>query len=157
MVTKAALTEAAIAGAQLQNAYALAVDTRDWAYFATLFTPEVLATYPNREYDGMDDWLSHFIPFHDECTWTLHVMSNNVVGADDHGLWAACHGAVQWCHSSQPGEINRASVHFRDRLVNQDGRWLIGRRRLDLLMIESDQLPSRVSLPNSLPELVDRS
>lgn len=156
-MTSADLTEAAVAGAQLQNAYALAVDTRDWAYFATVFTPEVLATYPDREYDGMDDWLAHFIPFHADCTWTLHVMSNNVVGADDRGLWAACHGAVQWCHSSEPGQINRASVHYRDRLVHREGRWLIGRRRLDLLMIERDRLPAGLTLPNALSELTDRS
>lgn len=148
---------AAVAGAQLQNAYALAIDTRDWDYFATLFTPDVHATYPNRSYDGMADWLSYFIPFHDECTWTLHMMSNNVVGADAAGIWATCYASVQWCHHKEPGEINRAWVYFRDRLVNRDGTWLIARRKLDVLMHERELIQLGITFPNSVYELADRS
>ncbi|MCD4524209.1 nuclear transport factor 2 family protein [Nocardioides sp. cx-173] len=151
------LAEIAVVGAQLQSAYALAIDTRDWGYFATLFTPDVRATYPTRSYHGMEDWLSSFIPFHDECTWTLHMMSNHVVGVDDDGIWAACYGAVQWCHESEPDEISRAWVHFRDRLVNRNGQWLIARRKLDVLMHQRECLMANVSFPRTVVELADRS
>src|SRR4051794_16042302 len=84
------------AATQLQNAYAWAVDTRDWALFTTLFTPDVQATYPHTHYAGMEAWLENFIPFHDDCQWTRHAMSNHLVGQDDAGTWAQCYGEIEW-------------------------------------------------------------
>jgi hypothetical protein len=152
------LSQVAVESIRLQNGYALAVDTRDWDYFRTLFTPDVQAFYPNSAYDGMADWLASFIPFHAECTWTSHVMTNHVVGEDEGGIWGTCYGWVQWTHQDAPGRINRATVLFRDRLHNDGGEWRIARRKLDLLMHEPPAtIPVGVTLPNSILDLADRS
>lgn len=151
------LTDVAVAARLLQNGYAYAVDIRDWSYFATLFTPEIRAEYPNTQYNGMAEWLSEFIPFHDECGWTSHVLTNHLVGEDESGIWATCYGWVQWTHNGKPDHLNRATVLFRDRLEQRAGEWLIGRRKLHVLMSESVPIPSGLSFPNSILGLADRS
>ena len=67
---------------RLQNGYALAIDARDWELFRTVFTPDVRADYPHAVFDGMEAWLGNFIPFHDTCAWTVHEITNHVVGED---------------------------------------------------------------------------
>lgn len=141
---------------RLQNGYALAIDTRDWDHFATLFTPGVIARYPNAEYHGLEEWLAAFVPFHDECEWTSHVMTNHVVGEDSDGIWAACYGWVQWTHQDSPGRISRTATLYRDRLEQVDGTWRIARRRLDQLLREpAVPIPPTVSLPSSVLDLSD--
>jgi hypothetical protein len=152
------LAEVSVEAMRLQNGYALAVDTRDWNYFSTLFAPDVIAHYPNTTYEGMQDWLDSFIPFHDQCGWTLHVMTNHLVGTDDHGIWGTCYGWVQWTHEDTPGRINRATVLYRDRLTNRDGTWHIARRKLDLLLHEAPApIPAGVTMSSSVLDLADRS
>jgi hypothetical protein len=152
------LSTAALEATRLQNGYALAIDTRAWDYFRTLFTPGVRVRYPHGTFDGMDDWLGNFIPFHDACGWTSHVITNHVVGEDEHGIWATCYGFVQWTVKDQPGLINRATVLFRDRLVSDDGGWRIARRKLNLLMDEIGvPLPPGVVLRRSVLDLADWS
>ncbi len=152
------LGKVAVESARLQNGYALAVDTRDWDYFRTLFTPDVLAFYPKSDYNGIESWLESFIPFHDECTWTLHMMANHVVGEDGHGIWGTCYGWVQWVHNERPGHLNRVAVLYRDRLQSKDGTWRIARRKLDLLMHDPAALaPAGIDVPRSVLDLADRS
>jgi hypothetical protein len=141
----------AVAAMRLQNGYAHAIDTRDWEYFRTLFVPDVVADYPNRIYTSMDEWLDHFIPFHDGCTWTQHAMTNHVVGVDANGVWATCLGFVEWIVSEQPDTLNRARAFYRDRLVERDGGWLIARRRLDLVKAQrSTPIPADADFPISI-------
>jgi hypothetical protein len=150
----------AIAGEsmRLQNGYALAIDTRAWDYFRTLFTPDVQAHYPHASFNGMEAWLANFIPFHDTCGWTSHVMTNHVVGEDDHGIWGACYGWVQWTVHDKPGLISRATVLFRDRLVSDGGTWRIARRKLNVLMDEiGAPIPDGVVMRPSILDLADWS
>jgi SnoaL-like domain len=148
------LRQAAVDAARLQNGYAVAVDTRDWERFRTLFTPDVTAAYPNATYHGVDDWLSFFVPFHAECVWTLHSMTTHDVGADARGIWAMCYGFIQWSHQDTPGRISRSSVLYRDRLEAVDGEWRIARRNLDLLMSELDApIPAGVTQVESVRNL----
>ncbi len=59
------LSRVALEAMRLQNGYALAIDARDWELFRTVFTPDVRADYPHGVFNGMEDWLGNFIPFHD--------------------------------------------------------------------------------------------
>jgi hypothetical protein len=124
------LTAVAVEGIRLENGYALSIDARDWDMFRTLFTPDVVADYPHGVFDGMDAWLDNFIPFHDTCQWTVHEITNHVVGEDSQGIWAACYGWVRWTMKDDPSLINRSEVLFRDRLVQDSGTWRIARRKL---------------------------
>lgn len=127
------LSKIAVDVMRLQNAYALAIDTRDWDLFRTLFTPDVQADYPHSIFDGMSAWLENFIPFHDACAWTLHEMTNHVVGEDARGIWGTCYGWIRWTARDDPGRVNRTEVLYRDRLRQDDGEWRIARRNLRLL------------------------
>ncbi len=153
-----ALGNVGIEAMRLQNGYAFAIDSRNWDYFRTLFTPDVVADYPNGVFDGMDAWLDLFVPLHDEYAWTLHEMTNHLVGEDAGGVWAMCYGFVEWTQHDAPGRMNRARVIYRDRLVDQDGAWLISRRTLKLLMSQPGApIADGVNLPNSVIDFADVS
>ena len=110
------LSGVAVEAMRLQNGYALAIDARDWELFRTVFTADVRADYPHGVFEGMEEWLGTFIPFHDTCAWTVHEITNHVVGVDGGGVWGTCYGWIRWTMKDTPGYINRAEVLFRDRL-----------------------------------------
>lgn len=148
------LARVAVAAMRLQNGYALAVDTRDWTLFRTLFVPTVHAAYPHTDYSGIDEWLAEFVPFHEGCDWTLHVMTNHVVGEDEHGVWATCYGRIEWTRADAPGRISRAAALYRDRLVDDGGDWRITRRTLSLLQREPGvPFPPSLVLADSVASL----
>lgn len=141
----------ALQALRLQNGYAHAIDTRDWEHFRTVFVDDIVADYPNQVYTSMDEWLDHFIPFHDGCAWTQHAMTNHMVGVDSEGVWATCLGFVEWIVADQPDTLNRARAFYRDRLVDRDGEWIIARRRLDLIKTErSTPIPADAEFPISI-------
>lgn len=153
------LNTVAIEAIRLQNGYARAIDTRDWAYFQSLFASDVLAVYPQLgELAGMDAWLTIFIPFHDECLWIQHVMTTHVVGQDADGVWATCYGFVQWILADKPEVVQRSRTLYRDRLKEHDGRWVITKRKCDLLMNQPDAvIPQGQSFLDSVLDLSDIS
>ena len=150
------LSVVALEAMRLQNAYALAIDARDWELFRTVFTSDVRADYPHAVFDGMDAWLDNFIPFHDTCAWTVHEITNHVVGEDGEGIWGACYGWIRWTMKDRPGAINRAEVLFRDRLRSDGGTWRIARRTLRLLSSQPQtRIPAGVTLVQSVLDLAD--
>ena len=150
------LSRVALEAMRLQNGYALAIDARDWDLFRTVFTPDVQADYPHGTFDGIDAWLDNFIPFHDTCAWTVHEVTNHVVGEDSEGIWGACYGWVRWTTKDKPGYINRAEVLWRDRLREDDGTWRIARRSLRMLSSRpAAPLPAGYNLLQSVLDLAD--
>jgi hypothetical protein len=150
------LSRVAVEAMRLQNGYALAIDTRDWELFRTLFTPDVHADYPHGAFDGAAAWLENFIPFHDTCAWTVHEITNHVVGEDSQGIWGACYGWIRWTMNDNPGYINRAEVLYRDRLRADGETWRIARRRLLLLSSQQQApIPAGYTLVQSVLDLAD--
>jgi hypothetical protein len=150
------LSQVALEAIRLQNAYALAIDTRDWELFRIVFTPDVQADYPHGVFAGIAAWLGNFIPFHDTCAWTVHEITNHVVGQDSQGIWGTCYGWIRWTTKDAPGSVNRAEVLFRDRLREDGGTWRIARRRLRLLSSQlAAPLPAGYSLVQSVLDLAD--
>jgi len=116
----------------------------------------VQADYPHRTFDGVEAWLAEFIPFHDTCAWTVHEITNHVVGEDSQGIWGTCYGWVRWTMKDKPGFINRAEVLFRDRLREDGGTWRIARRKLRLLSSQPrTPTPSGYTLIQSVLDLAD--
>ncbi len=150
------LSRIAVESMRLQNTYALAIDTRDWDLFRTVFTADVRADYPHAVFDGVEDWLGSFISFHETCAWTVHEITNHVVGEDGAGIWAACYGWIRWTANDAPGFISRAEVLFRDRLREDRGTWRIARRRLRLLSSQpAAPVPAGYTLVQSVRDLAD--
>jgi hypothetical protein len=149
------LSQVAVAAMRLQNEYAQAIDRRDWDHFRTLFAPDVVAEYPGNRCEGIDAWLDdYFIPFHDGCAWTLHMVMCHVVGEDSEGVWASAYGFTRWIGKADPGIVHNSQVLFRDRLVEQDGRWVIRRRRLDVLTRHETPVAEGELFPASVLDIV---
>ncbi len=109
-------------------------------------------------YAGMEQWLEFFVPFHDGCEWTRHEMSNHLVGEDADGYWGVCYGFVEWTMKDAPDRLNTSRVIYRDRLVDRDDRWVIGRRTLNILGSQpAVPLPADLTLPNSVLDFADNS
>jgi hypothetical protein len=150
------LSRVAVEAMRLQNGYALAIDARDWELFRTVFTADVRADSPHGVFEGVEDWLGNFIPFHDTCAWTVHEITNHVVGEDSQGIWGTCYGWVRWTMKESPGYINRAEVLFRDRLSDGDGTWRIARRTLRMLSgWQQAPLPAGYTVMESVLGLAD--
>jgi hypothetical protein len=155
-VTAGDLSRVAVEAMRLQNGYALAIDARDWELFRTVFTPDVRADYPHGVFEGVEGWLGNFIPFHDTCAWTVHEITNHVVGSDGQGVWATCYGWIRWTMKDNPGYINRAEVLFRDRLRSDGGTWRIARRTLRMLSSQpAAPVPAGYTLVQSVLDLAD--
>jgi hypothetical protein len=104
----------------------------------------------------VEDWLGNFIPFHDTCGWTVHEITNHVVGSDSEGVWGTCYGWIRWTMKDSPGRINRAEVLFRDRLHSDGGTWRIARRTLRLLSSQpAAAIPAGLTLVQSVLDLAD--
>jgi hypothetical protein len=155
MVADVDLNAIAIEAMRLQNGYGFTVDARDWTTFRTHFTNDVIARYPHRTYSGLDDWVGDFEPMHDTYPWSIHAMSNHVVGQDADGVWAICYGRIRWTMDENPGQLNRAEVIFRDRLQNLDGRWLIAHRKLDVLLSHGGPLREGATFVHTVKEMAD--
>jgi hypothetical protein len=141
---------------RLQNGYARAIDTRDWASFRALFASDVVAEYPNGRFEGVDAWLSFFVAFHDECEWIQHVMTNHVVNEDIAGTLGWCYGDVLWTYRERRGAVNRSRTLYQDRLRVEHGSWVISSRRCDVIMSQLDvEVPDGLVFPNTILGLAD--
>ena len=142
----------------LQNTYAHAIDSRDWELFRTVFAPDVVADYPQRRYAGMAEWLDEFVPFHDACSWTLHMMSNHLVGHDAGGVWASCYGDVRWQLHAAADRYSHALGMYQDRLALVDGAWVVTHRKFRMVMYRPDiPLPDGMALPTSVHALMEEN
>jgi len=139
----------------LQNTYAHAIDTRDWELFRTVFASNVVADYPGRRYAGMAEWLGAFVPFHDACTWTFHVMTNHLVGRDPGGVWASCYGDVRWQLDASVDRYSHALGMYQDRLVAVENGWVVAHRKFRMVMYRPDiPLPDGMAFPISVHALM---
>jgi hypothetical protein len=145
----------AVEAMRLQNGYGFTVDARDWTGFRTNFTEDIVARYPHMTYNGIEDWVADFEPRHDVYPWSIHSMANHLVGEDADGVWAICYGRIRWTMDATPGQFNRAEVIFRDRLVNTGGKWLIGRRKLDVLYSHNRPLQEGSVFVNTVQKMAD--
>ena len=140
----------------LQNTYAHAIDARNWDLFRTVFAPDVAADYPRRRYEGIAEWLDDFVPFHDACSWTLHMMSNHLVGHDADGVWASCYGDVRWQLTASADRYSHALGMYQDRLALIDGAWVIARRKFRMVLLRPDvPMADGMALPTSVEALTN--
>lgn len=155
---KGSQADIALVARELQNTYAHAIDTRDWGLFRSVFTPDVQVRTDHGTIDGIDAWLDYFIPFHDECGWTLHVMTNHRASEDPDGVRATCYGDIRWTHRSHPDTFKRAASLYQDVLTRVDGSWRISERRFSVLVTETvSPIPDHLTLWTSVLDLTGGS
>jgi|SRR6185437_318405 len=110
-------------------AYATAVDTRDWALFASLFTPDAVWEYrAGRERrTGPDDILARVRPSIERLDATQHFVTNHVVTVTGGTATHTCYYLAQHLRD---GERFLAAGRYADQLRRSDGGWRIATRAL---------------------------
>lgn len=110
-------------------AYATAVDTRDWALFASLFAPDAVWEYRagHERRTGPDDILARVRPSIERLDATQHFVTNHVVTVTEGTATHTCYYLAQHLRD---GERFLAAGRYADEFRRTDGRWLIATRVL---------------------------
>ena len=111
--------------------YALGIDTRNWALYRSIFTDTVHMDFSS--YNGApgstmaaDDWVAGARIVFAGLEATQHTMTNPMV--DIHGNTATNLMYMQATHFLNNDQGDRQFTiggYYEDKLVKQDGRWLI--------------------------------
>jgi uncharacterized protein (TIGR02246 family) len=110
-------------------AYATAIDTRDWALFASLFTPDAVWEYQagHDTRRGLDDILARVRPSIERLDATQHFVTNHVVTVTADTATHTCYYLAQHLRD---GERFLAAGRYADKLRRCDGGWRIAARVL---------------------------
>jgi ketosteroid isomerase-like protein len=120
--------------------YGLALDRRDWAALAALFTPDADAFYldlpPARGYQAIEDTCrAAFAPL----SATQHLISNVVVRLDGDRAEAACYLQAQHVRSGTAGGDNFIIAgRYDDKLLRTPDGWRIRERRLQSMWTDGN-------------------
>lgn len=120
---------------QLQTQYALAIDTRNWPWFRSLFTADVVADYESsgawsHTWIGLDDWVEAFEAMHDEeFSATQHRMSTHGVIVRGGEAWAMCYGDITLRQHADQNSVLHLLGYYDDFVVRGDSGWRIARRK----------------------------
>lgn len=130
-------------------AYATAVDTRDWALFVSLFTPDAVWEYraAGERRVGPDDILARVRPSIERLDATQHFLTNHVVVVTGNTATHTCYYQAQHLRG---GERFLAAGRYEDGLRRTDSGWRIAVRILVSLWTEGDP-GVLVSAPVSAP------
>jgi hypothetical protein len=114
--------------AAVQNAYAMAIDRRDWVALRRCFAADAQIKYgrPARSGD-LEESLAWAPQFHGVLGETLHQVSTHTATVDDRTAAASCylHAVLMEADGSGALEI---FGRYEDELVVADDRWVIRRR-----------------------------
>lgn len=115
--------------AAVQNAYAVAIDLRDWPALRACFTEEATIGFgrPAR-IGGLDEFMDWAPPFHAELGETLHQVTTHQARIRGAEADASC-----YLHAVLLDRAGASSTsvfgRYDDLLARVDGRWLIRQRR----------------------------
>lgn len=115
--------------------YGLALDSRDWAALAALFTADADAYYldmpPARGYQAIEDTCRTALT---PLSATQHLISNVVVRLDGDQAECTCYLQAQHVRSGTPdGDNFIIAGRYSDQLVRTPDGWRIRQRRLDVI------------------------
>jgi len=112
--------------------YGLALDRRDWAALAALFTPDADAFYldmpPAHGYKAIEDTCRTALT---PLSATQHLISNVVVWLDGDRAECTCYLQAQHVKTGTPGGDNFIIAgRYDDKLIRTTAGWRIRERRL---------------------------
>jgi uncharacterized protein (TIGR02246 family) len=119
--------------------YARALDTKDWTLFRSLFTDDAVFDVAGTLIEGADLLTRHMAELHDPLDGSRHHVGNAVVDVDGATALASSYvDALLVRRRHSDGPTVRVTGSYHDELVLHDGRWLIHRRRFELLWSEGN-------------------
>lgn len=113
----------------VQNAYAVAIDSRDWSALRSCFTHDASIGFgrPARVGD-LDEFLEWAPPFHAELGETLHQITTHQVRLGNDGADASCYLHAVLLDAGG-GASTSVFGRYDDVFARVGGRWFIRRRR----------------------------
>jgi ketosteroid isomerase-like protein len=120
--------------------YGLAIDTRDWAALAALFTPDAEAFYldmpPAHGYQAIEDTCRAALT---PLSATQHLISNVVVRLDGDRASSSCYLQAQHVKTGTPGgDQFIIAGRYDDRLVRTPDGWRIRERTLAIMWTDGN-------------------
>jgi len=120
--------------------YGLALDSRDWAALAALFTPEADAFYlempPARGYQAIEDTCRAALT---PLSATQHLISNVVVRVDGDRAECSCYLQAQHVKTGTAGGDHYIIAgRYDDQLVRTTNGWRIRERRLQVMWTDGN-------------------
>lgn len=123
--------------------YALAVDSRNAAGLAALFTPcGTLASFPEGRvrYRGEDGWRRMIEEVSASFAETMHNVHNQTFERDDAGVVTGLTTGIA-SHLAGSGEkgltVLDFAMRYHDRYAVHDGEWKFAERRLEVVWVET--------------------
>ncbi|OBG37986.1 hypothetical protein A5672_16920 [Mycobacterium alsense] len=115
---------------QLVNLYGLAVDSRRWHLFDTVFAADVVADYgAASRWTDLERFKADFAAYHDPFDSTQHTMSTHVVHVDGDRAHSFCNGAWRLLRkAADGGALWDGTGWYDDAWLRTPGGWRITRR-----------------------------
>ena len=121
--------------------YCTGIDTRDWEYFASVFTPEVQADYGSiGSWSTRDALVADMVAWHAPLGLSMHQVSNVAVtfvdtapDLPDRARSSAYVDVVLMNADGRTGTSAKGT--YADELVRTDSGWRITRRRFTLVLL----------------------
>lgn len=131
---------------QLKHRYMRAVDTKDWALFASTMAPDVTAVYGKRlKFDSRDELVGELSQRMDNTKITVHHLHQPEIVVDGDtatGTWALYDRVIR---KSLNVLLEGAAFYTDEYRRGADGEWLISRTTYERLYeaeFSLDDLPS---------------
>jgi hypothetical protein len=117
----------------VQNAYAVALDTRDFGQLRQVFVPDCEVSFgPGRTWHSLDSFIAWAEEFHTPIGATAHHIATHSAEVHDGRADASC-----YLHAVLVGFGELAVSHvfgrYTDEFVHTDEGWRIARRRSEVL------------------------
>ena len=139
-----------IAITNLINLYGLVMDTQRWDMFDRLFTSDVDADYgEGSHWRDLAKFKADFGAFHKIFDATQHLMSNHLVNVQGDTAEACTYGNWRLIRKGlEGGDLWEGTGWYDDKLVRQQGRWLIKHRVCRILYWSGNPLVQAGSGPD---------
>jgi hypothetical protein len=117
---------------ELQVRYAEAIDGRNGALLATVFTDDIDADYGMLgRLRGLEFIIKWMDAFHRPLDATQHVIANHRVTVDGNEVdYGSCAIATLVCKGTPGGDYVQGGAHYVDRVVRTDSGWRIRSREV---------------------------
>jgi hypothetical protein len=126
---------------QVINRYGLAMDSRRWDLFDSIFTADVELDYSGTRWTDLASFKTDFAAAHERFDATQHAMMNHLVELA--GEAAAAFTYCSWrliCRRAPSGDFLEGTAWYDDALIRTTAGWRIRRRACRILWAEGNPL-----------------
>jgi hypothetical protein len=121
------------------NRYAMAIDTKDWTLFRSLFADDCVMEVGSSVHRGADSLTEHMRRLHEPLDASMHRMTNTTMERSDDGVQARTYLDALLVRRDHPaGPTLQIVGLYADVLRRQSGVWVIQHRRFQAVWREGN-------------------